>query len=197
MASVPRFIAARGSSLVGQLGLHAAANFTGAVVEGGRRPADQPDPQPSVSHGAHAHIGPHYVSDRSRQRNGPSSAGVLGRAIRGFVGHCGDWAQTEVCFLFLFFCFVFSSLFCFPNFNSYSNSNFSLNLIRVQYYNIFKCSNKNPNMNASYIYKDYFILIFRNIYFKCEVHTSLRNTLLNVNLKVLPKFHIYYLLLFI
>jgi hypothetical protein len=96
-----------------------------------------------------------------------------------------------------FFCFVFPFLFCVPNFNSYSNSNFSLNLIRLNYYGIFKCSNKNPNMNASYIYKDYFILLFRNIYFKCGVHTSLRNTLLNVNLKVLPKFHIYYLLLFI
>jgi hypothetical protein len=52
-------------------------------------------------------------------------------------------------------------------------------------------------MNASYIYKDYFILLFRNIYFKCEIHTSLINNLLNVNLKVLPKFHIDYLLLFI
>jgi hypothetical protein len=52
---------------------------------------------------------PHYVSDRSHQGNGPSSAGVLGRATRGFMGHGGDWAQTEVCFLFLF-CIFFSIL---------------------------------------------------------------------------------------
>jgi hypothetical protein len=52
-------------------------------------------------------------------------------------------------------------------------------------------------MNASYIYKDYFIHLFRNIYFKCEVHTLLRYIILNVNLKVLPQFNIYYLLLFI
>jgi hypothetical protein len=56
MVVVPHFVAARGSTWVGQLGLRATANFTGAIVEGGRRSAYQPGPQPSVSHGAHAHI---------------------------------------------------------------------------------------------------------------------------------------------
>jgi hypothetical protein len=171
----------------------------GEIVEEGRRSAYQPGPQPSVSHGAHAHIegltGGLTTLVIGRTKEMGRVAQVCWAARQGV-----SWATVEIGpklrFVF-FFSFVFSFLFCVPNFNSYSNSNFVLNLIRVQYYSIFKCSNKNPNMNASYIYTDYFILLYRNIYFKCGVHTSLRNTLFNVNLKILPKFHIYYLLLFI
>jgi hypothetical protein len=45
---------------------------------------------------------------------------------------------------FYLFSILYFFLFCVPNFNSYSNSNLSLNLIRVQYYNIFKCLEKTP-----------------------------------------------------
>jgi hypothetical protein len=56
--------------------------------------------------------------------------------------NCG-WARTRMngpTVLARFPFVLIPFLFCVPNFNS--NSNFVLNLIRVQYYRIFKCSNK-------------------------------------------------------
>jgi hypothetical protein len=38
---------------------------------------------------------------------------------------------------------------------------------------------------------------YLEIYFKCDVHTLLRNTISSENLKVFPHSNIYYLLLFI
>jgi hypothetical protein len=93
----------------------------------------------------------------------------------GRGGRESKWAvnertgQSQGKFFFLFH-------FLFFNFNLDSISNFSLNSNWVQPYNIFKCSNKTPIKNASYTYKDYFIHLLR-IYFKCEIHTLLRNTI--------------------
>jgi hypothetical protein len=82
--------------------------------------------------------------------------GVAGRVVRFTGARPEDSAQARVG------AFLFSISFL--NFNLDSNSNFILNSNRVQPYNIFKCPIKTPNMNVSYIYKDYFIHLFRNIF---------------------------------
>jgi hypothetical protein len=135
--------------------------------------------------------GPPVGAEARGGLSGPRFARVMKREL-GWGGK--ELVQPEVTIpssLFFYFFFSFSD-FYFP---------FQFFWIHVD----FKLELNNSNISATFkesqhIYFIYILITYPTyleMYFKCEVHTLSRNTILNENLKVLPQSNIYYLILFI